>query len=83
MSGYIAGGIAIGTALLIAALVIRRGRARRGRDQLLRRAARATGQIHRDARRARRETIRGTGTGVNSRPNSAAMLGNDGPVGLP
>ncbi|GIE90161.1 hypothetical protein [Actinoplanes regularis] len=88
MSSYVAGGF-IGVAVLVVVLigvrVARRWWPRRAldRDDIRRQAALATKQLAKGSRRARRGTMRGGGTGVGSEPNSAAMLSNDGPVGLP
>jgi hypothetical protein len=74
MTGYLIGGI--GTALLlvvlVTALLVRHGRARRGpadRDELLRRARQASGQITRDNKRLQKGSLRGGGLGGGSSPS--------------
>ncbi|MEU4163702.1 hypothetical protein [Actinoplanes sp. NPDC026670] len=71
MTGYLIGGIgaALLVILLVTTLLVRRTRANRhpaDRDELLRRARQASGQITRDNKRLKKGSLRGGGLGGGS-----------------
>lgn len=73
MTGYLIGGIgaALLVILLVTTLLVRRARANRhpaDRDELLRRARQASGQITRDNKRLQKGSLRGGGLGGDSSP---------------